>query len=187
MNFHCTMANKHEALLALAMCMYQTKVICHIKLKQRRLRQLIIMWTPFWKPWVYVKRFYLPYDAMSIIGKRHIHQIEVNKVICTPVLWWYTYLKWLKKLITFLLYIPLQRKKDMSAATIVLKFCVVIEYFQFHSSSFLYVNTSVRKLCGITNLIHQNIFIWCGAAIKNKHLRLVICYISTSILPTCTS
>ena len=38
-----------------------------------------------WKPWVYVKSFYLPYDAMSIIGKRHIHQIEVNKVICNPV------------------------------------------------------------------------------------------------------
>ena len=37
-----------------------------------------------WKPWVYVKRFYLPYDGMSIICKRHIHQIEVNKVNIYP-------------------------------------------------------------------------------------------------------
>ena len=42
MNFHRRMANKHEALLALAMYMYQTKVICHIKLKQRRMGQRII-------------------------------------------------------------------------------------------------------------------------------------------------
>ena len=35
-------------------------------------------------PWVYFRCFYLPYDGMSIIGKRHIHQIEVNKVNMYP-------------------------------------------------------------------------------------------------------
>ena len=36
------------------------------------------------KPWVYVKRFYLPCDGMSIICKRHIHQIELNEVNMFP-------------------------------------------------------------------------------------------------------
>ena len=112
---------------------------------------------------------------------------KLIRLMYTPVLWRYTYLKWLKKLIIFLRYIPLQWKKNMAAAIIVLKSCVDSECFQFYSPIFLYVNTSARKFCGITNLIHQNIFIWCGAAIKNKHLRLVICYLSTSILLTCTS
>ena len=143
-----------------------------------------------WKPWVYVNRFYLPYDGMSIICKRHIHQIEVNKVNMYPsfmVIYVFEMIK--QNLLNNFSASnpPYNERTKIAAATIVLKFYVSIICFQFHSTSFIYVNTSTLKIYGIKTLIHQSIFIWCGAAIKNKHLRLVICYLSTSILLTCTS
>ena len=114
MSFHCAMVNKHEALLSLAMYMYQTKVICHIKFKQRRLRKRIINVDCF-ESLGYMLNVSI-YHMMGCQLSVNVIYIKYKliRLMYTPVLWRYTYLKWLKKLIIFLCPIPLQRKNKNS-------------------------------------------------------------------------